>query len=230
VTREFIAALPDNYDPGTPHRLVFAFHGLTGTASQIAGGFGGGFYGLESRMDNTVFVAPQGLGTDEDPGATGWPNNDGRDIAFVEAMLDFLESNYCIDSARIFSIGFSYGGIMSNTIACQLGSRFRAVAPMAGALFSFGQNSCVDEPVAAWFAHGSEDMDITLDQGETARDALLDSNGCDTSSEPVAAEPSPCVAYQGCADGYPVHWCVYDAGHVLPDFAPEGAAAFFSSF
>jgi poly(3-hydroxybutyrate) depolymerase len=181
-------------------------------------------------MDTSLFVAPQGLGTDEDPGATGWPNTDGRDIAFVEAMLDYFESNYCIDSTRIFSIGFSYGGIMSNTIACQLGSRFRAVAPMAGALFSFGQSACVGEPVAAWFAHGSQDMDITLDQGENARDALLQSNGCDTASEPILVEPSPCVAYQGCAEGHPVHWCVYDAGHVPPDFGPEGAAAFFSSF
>jgi poly(3-hydroxybutyrate) depolymerase len=181
-------------------------------------------------MSDTIFVAPQGLGTDEDPGDTGWPNSDGEDIAFVEAMLDYFEGNYCIDSARVFSTGFSYGGIMSNTIACQLGARFRAVAPMAGALFSFGQNSCIGEAVAAWFTHGSADMDVTLAQGESARDAILQTNGCDTTLEPVAVDPSPCLAYQGCAAGFPVHWCKHDGAHTLPDFAPDATAAFFSSF
>lgn len=225
--REFIVALPDGYDANAPQRLVFAFHGRTGTAEQIASGFGGGYYGLSSRMQNTIFVAPQGLGTDEDPSDTGWPNSGGQDIAFVEAMLAHLESSYCVDAARIFSVGFSYGGIMSNTIACQMGSRFRAVAPMAGALFSFGQNACIGEPVAAWFTHGSADTTITPDQGESARDALLATNGCEMTTTPV--EPSPCVEY-ACPAQYPVHWCLHDGAHTLPDFAGDAVAAFFERF
>ena len=229
TTREFISAIPDGYDANAPHRLVFAFHGRTGTAEQIASGFNGGYYGLENRMADTLFVAPQGLGTDEDPADTGWPNTDGQDIAFVEAMLDYFESNYCVDSSRIFSTGFSYGGIMSNTIACQLGSRFRAVAPMAGALFSFGQNSCVGEPVAAWFTHGSMDDQVGIEQGESARDALLDANGCSmTDTEPV--DPSPCVSYLDCLAGYPVHWCQTDLNHNIPDFAADAVASFFLGF
>lgn len=228
VTREFISAAPDGYDPNTPHRLVFAFHGRTGTAEQIASAFNG-YYGLESRMADTVFVAPQGLGTDEDPADTGWPNTDGEDIAFVEAMLDYFESNYCVDSSRIFSVGFSYGGIMSNTIACQLGSRFRAVAPMAGALFSFGQNACLGEPVAAWFTHGTMDDQVAIEQGESARDALLEANGCSlTATEPV--DPSPCVSYLDCLAGYPVHWCQTDLNHNIPDFAADAVANFFLGF
>jgi hypothetical protein len=36
--------------------------------------------------------------------------------------------------------------------------------------------------------------------------------------------------YQGCAAGFPVHWCKHDGAHTLPDFAPDATAAFFSSF
>lgn len=228
--REFIVALPDGYDPNTPYRLAFGFHGRTGTASQIAGGFGGGFYGLQSRIgDSTILVAPQGLGTAEDPADTGWPNTGGRDIAFVEAMLTWLDENYCVDSSRIFATGMSYGGIMSNTIACQLGSVFRGVAPIAGAIFG-GGSSCLDEPLAVWMTHGTADMDVEISGAEAALELYLAHNHCDTNAEPVAVEPDPCVAYQGCDSGYPVHWCVHDGGHIIPDFSQQAIADFFEQF
>ena len=150
IAREYILALPESYDPATPYRLVFAWHGRTGTAEQVASGFGGGFYGLSSAErggDSTIFVAGQGLGTDEDPADTGWPNTDGQDIDFVVAMLDWLRESYCIDESRIFSVGMSYGGIMSHTIGCELGDVFRGIAPIAGAIFGGGsQPGCVCRP------------------------------------------------------------------------------------
>ena len=62
TSRSFIVSVPSTYDANAPHRLVFAFHGRTGTAMQIAQGR---FYNLKQtgRMPNDVFVAPQGLGT-----------------------------------------------------------------------------------------------------------------------------------------------------------------------
>lgn len=43
-----------------------------------------------------------------------------------------MDANYCIDKNRVFGIGFSYGGMMPNTVACYLGDLFRAMAPLAG--------------------------------------------------------------------------------------------------
>jgi polyhydroxybutyrate depolymerase len=234
VTREYIVSLPENYDGAHPYKLVFAWHGRTGTAEQIAGGaFGGGFYGLKSDArggDSTIFVAGQGLGTDEDPEDTGWPNTDGRDVAFVRATLDWLGQNYCIDQERIFSIGMSYGGIMSNTLGCEMGDVFRAIAPIASAFFgAFGGDAseCAG-PVAVWLTHGTADDVLPLENGEEALELWLGQNGCDTTTVPV--EPSPCVQYDGCESGYPVHWCVHDGGHIVPDFSADGAWAFFSQF
>jgi dienelactone hydrolase len=31
------------------------------------------------------------------------------------------DANYCIDDHRIFSVGFSMGGMMSDTVGCELG-------------------------------------------------------------------------------------------------------------
>jgi poly(3-hydroxybutyrate) depolymerase len=229
VARDYIVKIPDAYASATPYRLVFAFHGRTGTAEQVATGFGGGYYGLEERIgDSTILVSPQGLGTDSDPADTGWPNTNGRDIAFIRAMVDSLASSYCVDSSRIFSTGMSYGGMISNTIGCEMPDVFRAIAPVAGAMF--GRSDCLDQPVATWMSHGTADTVVTFEQGEAARDNFIAQNHCDTAIEPVATEPEGCVAYQGCDEGFPVIWCAHSGGHTVPNYAGQAISDFFSQF
>jgi polyhydroxybutyrate depolymerase len=231
VPREYIIAIPEGYASSKPHRLVFAFHGLTGTMTQVASGFGGrnnGYYGLQSRMTDTIFVAPQGLAPEDEPDQFGWPNTDGRDVAFVEAMVASFGSSYCIDRARIFSTGMSFGGIMSNTLGCQMPETFRAIGSIAGALFGRG-SSCTGQPVAAWMTHGLADETVTPMQGETARDAFVEKNGCNA-METLPTTPEGCVAYQGCTAGYPVVWCTHEGGHTIPSYSGEAISAFFSQF
>jgi hypothetical protein len=73
------------------------------------------------------------------------------------------------------------------------------------------------------------DESVAIEQGEAARDAILETNGCDANATESVA-PSPCVSYQGCLEGFPVHWCQTDLTHMLPDFAPDAVATFFLSF
>ena len=225
--RLYIVKIPDAYDANMPYRLIFAWHGLGGTAQQIASGFRGGYYGLETRAaGSAIFVAGQGLETMS--GGAGWPNTGGRDIAFVRAMLDWLRASYCIDEERIFSTGMSYGGIMSNTVGCQLGDVFRAIAPIAGSgPRSFGGAMCVGQ-VAAWIAHGNMDTVVSFESGVASRDYWIGSNHCGMETMPVT--PDGCVAYQGCDEGHPVHWCEHDGAHTVPTFASDGIWAFFSQF
>jgi polyhydroxybutyrate depolymerase len=227
TSRSYIVTLPASYNASQPHPLVFAWHGRTGTAMQIARG---SYYGLKSRMTNAIFLAGQGLGTSTDAADTGWPNTNGQDIAFVRAVLAWMNTNYCVDQARVFSVGFSYGGIMSHTIACQMSDTFRAVAPIAGAIF--GRPSCLTHPIAAWMTHGTIDTSasggVDFTAGESARDRVVALNHCTTTTAP--ADPSPCVAYQGCDAGYPVQWCPHDGAHLVPTFAAAAIANFFLQF
>ena len=106
-----------------------------------------------------ILVAPDGLPDPNQNNNKGWPNTGGQDIAFVKAMLQLFESNLCIDQSRIFSTGFSYGGIFSLTLGCQMSNVFRAIAPESGEFFG----NCTANgggPVAVWQAQGDSDTTV----------------------------------------------------------------------
>jgi polyhydroxybutyrate depolymerase len=221
-SREYILEVPEGYDSSQPYRLIFGWHWRGGQASDVAGnGIGGGaYYGLESRAEGTaIFVSPEGLDQ-------GWANPGGRDIDFLNAMLERLQGEFCIDRSRIFSTGFSFGGMMSLAVGCAKGDVFRAIAPMSGAFYS----GCEDgnNPVAFIGIHGDADNVVPLSDGEEGRDEFLARNGCGTETMPTGQ--NDCVSYQGCMSGYPVVWCEFGGGHSPPSFSGEAVWAFFSQF
>jgi len=220
TNREYILTLPENYDPNLPYRLIFGWHPLGGSADQVATEFGGGYYGLLSLAEDTaIFVSPEGI--DE-----GWANPQGRDTTFLRAMLERFRSELCIDETRIFSTGFSYGGMMSFAIACEMGDVFRAIAPMSGALYSGCQDS--DHPIAMMGWHGDVDTVVPLGDGESARDVILENSNCGTATVPT--EPAPCVAYDGCDAEHPVIWCEFSGGHTPAPNSAQPIWDFFTQF
>jgi poly(3-hydroxybutyrate) depolymerase len=58
---------------------------------------------MSKDLPDSIFVTPQGL--DAGSNGPGWANTNGEDIAFTKAMLDDVQSKYCVDDARIFSVG-----------------------------------------------------------------------------------------------------------------------------
>jgi poly(3-hydroxybutyrate) depolymerase len=222
--RSYIVSLPDGYDPETPYPLVFAFHGLGGSAELVSGRF---YFGLEVPEGKpTIFVYPQGLDTGS---GAGWANSDGEDVAFFDALLVQMEADYCVDSERVFSTGHSYGAIMTHTLGCERASVLRAIAPVAGAFFGgFGGDGC-SGPVAAWGAHGSNDGTVDYDSGLSAIQRVMETNGCDPNSG-TPVEPTEFCTLYDCDPGYPVTWCVHQDDHNWPDFAAASIRAFFDSF
>ncbi len=232
MDRQFYFALPATYTSSRPYRVVFAWHYAGGTAIMVAGTGGGAgrYYGLQPLLPDTIFITGQGLM--DATGRTGWPNTGGQDVAFARAMVDWANTNFCVDKTRIMSAGFSYGAIMSHTVACQMSDVFRAVGLMAGSLIGRA-TACVNHPIAAWMTHGTADTaaigGVDFSAGEAARDRIVALNHCAATTQPTT--PSPCVAYDGCDAGNPVVWCpVQDEAHVIPSFAPAAIATFFSQF
>ncbi len=217
--RSFILDLPDNYDSNRPYRLVLGLHWWGGTATDVATGQTvetgtWAYYGLQRLADNsTIFVAPQGLDN-------GWANSGGQDVVFIDDMLRQLEEGLCIDTSQRFSIGFSYGGAMSYSLACSRPDVFRAVVVQS----SPGQLSGCDggtQPVAYLGVHGIGD---NIGSGEGLRDTFVRNNGCTAQDTP---EPAPgslthvTTTYEGCSADHPVVWAAFDGGHIA---APQDGA------
>ncbi|HYQ01955.1 MAG TPA: Ricin and poly(3-hydroxybutyrate) depolymerase fusion [Polyangiaceae bacterium] len=231
--REYILALPTNYDQSKPYRLIFGWHPWGGSAQQVASG---GYYGLQKQSNGTaIFVAAEGL--DFGGNGLGWGNQNGQDIALLNAMLDRFRSQLCIDENRIFSVGFSFGGMFSFAAGCSANSMMRAIAPMAGNTTVAGCDKSSTRPVAMMGFHGTDDQVVAIDGGRQGRDIFAQRNGC--SQQTVASQPTwcdvagqnyqpcTCVNYQGCKDGYPVTWCEYKGPHMQ---APNSGATVWNFF
>lgn len=221
--REYILDIPDNYDKNKAYRLVFGWHPLGGSADGIAPGY----YGLKDQAKGeAIFVAPDRYNTNGHDDS-GWPNTNGRDMQFLRAMLKELKGSLCIDSKRVFSTGWSYGGMMSLAVGREMGDEIRAVAPMSGALWTPFNDS--GKPMAAWIAHGFYDNFVDFNTvGKAARDYYVKANHC--SNETVPVDPDPCVEYKGCDAGAPVVWCAFAGPHGTPGFGPEASWRFFNRF
>jgi poly(3-hydroxybutyrate) depolymerase len=227
-TREYYLILPPSYSPSKPYPVVIMLHGMIATAEMALSWFSG----IPTDMPNAIYVAPQGLKHKETGGGangqevTGWANVDGEDIQFMRDLLAAIEKDYCVDTQRVFAVGFSYGAMFSYAIGCELGGLFRAIAPMSGALLS-GCNLS-GKPIAMWGSHGTSDSLVAIASGRQARDKILGLDHCGTTT--TAIDPSPCVSYQGCDEGYPVTWCEWDGDHNRPPFGNSAVAAFFKQF
>lgn len=224
--REYMVVVPDGYDANTPLPVVFAWHGLGGD-----GALARLYFGIEEASAGAaIFVYPDGLPQADQMDQSGWNlMENGEDVAFFDAMLADVQATLCVDAARVFSAGHSFGGYMSNSIGCFRGGTVRAIAPVAGG----GPFWACTGQVAAWIAHGTMDMVVPFTQGEMSRDLWTAANNCDVTM-PTDVDPAPCVAYAGCDDGFPVHWCQHDIpdfmGHTWPAWAGAGIWGFFAGF
>ena len=224
--RTYYVQLPASYSASKQYPVVFQFHPMGGSAEQALNE-----YGISKGLPDAIYVTPQGLvstSAGSDAGTAGWPNTSGQDIAFTKAMLADVQGKYCVDNARIFSVGFSYGGMMSFAIGCEMGDVFRAIAPMSGALYSDFNCKGTGHAVAMWGSHGLNDTVVPIADGRSALAKILQQNHCGTTTVPI--DPSPCVSYQGCDAGYPVTWCEWDGPHNVPSFGTSAITAFFKSF
>jgi polyhydroxybutyrate depolymerase len=219
IERSYWLDLPANYDRNKAYPVIIGLHWRDGSAEEVRSW--NNYFGLKPLYDNNaIFIAPQGLDK-------GWANPGGRDIRFMRALITQVQQGVCTDPQRVFATGFSFGGMMSNAIGCEMGDVVRAIAPLAGSLWS----GCSDSThrVAALFDHAKDDNVVPYSAGEQARDKFLERNSCSATTVPIGT--NGCVEYQGCKPGKPVVWCGHaTGGHWPPAFSATETKAFFDRF
>ncbi len=80
------------------------------------------------------------------------------DVAFIDALLDSLESSLCLDRDRIYATGMSNGSMFVHRLGCDRAERFAAIAPVAGTLARGFSCAPGGEPrISLLHIHGTED-------------------------------------------------------------------------
>lgn len=170
LTRTYIQYIPNNVQSPAP--VVLNLHGYTNNAD-----FQMGYSGMNAVADEHGFIVIYPQGTPDALGINHWnawlAEDDVDDMGFLLAILDELEANYDADPTRMYSCGFSNGGIMSYTLACRQSERFAAVASVAGTMNPDIYDTCVpSRSFPVMHVHGS--LDLIVPVNGTALGELTD--------------------------------------------------------
>jgi polyhydroxybutyrate depolymerase len=81
-----------------------------------------------------------------------------NDLAYFDAMLDKVVSEYSTDVSRIYATGLGSGAVMDYRLACMMSERIAAIAPV-GATFpeSLAKNCGPSHPIAVLMIEGTAD-------------------------------------------------------------------------
>ena len=251
--REYFITLPKNYDNKKPYKLLFAMHCMGSNAEDFVHHYAdqdhpSPYYG-QQKLDtegNYIFVSPRG-----DTDGMPWSVSSDKDHKFINQLLTTLEENYCIDTSRVFMTGFSFGAMVTNSMAQDMQDRLRAVAVYATADYNIYLPQNKGLPIAWMAVHGKNDGTC---QYNRARDSALkrilknngkadaDGNFTDASAEKpkeVGGSGHLCYDFTTVDERFPVkfcswngqhQWTAYDNGNWQNTWVPQEVHKFFEQF
>ena len=233
VHRTFLVArIRDHEGESGDLPLVLVWHGSGGNGASERRAWNGAFgdLSLEATIgEGARVVYPDGLTHLDCWGRTCWDRDPaGRDVKFFDVLVGALAESYCVDPARVFSIGHSRGGRFVEVLACN-----RAKQHLAFASIGAGGNNvkACDASAPIWLSHSVKDEVVAFREGEAHRDAWAVRNGCDQA--PPSDVLDACTEIPGCPRENSTIWCPTREedwkGHALPGLADEEIWKFFSS-
>jgi polyhydroxybutyrate depolymerase len=206
--------------------LMISYHGWSGTNQMMAEWTG---FNLLADQEGFIAVYPQGY---ESPptwnagNSPSGPTGHEDDVQFTRDMLTYLKKNYCIDSHRIYLVGFSLGGGMAHRLACNLSDQITAIATVSGAYHPLPEGCRPVRPVPVLEIHGTADGDTPYDGNplllrssvEEYLNTWLTLDKCDTTPQVFLQQPNITgSAWTHCAAGVQVrHYRIDDGTHIWP--------------
>src|ERR1700722_9863324 len=137
LERQAVVFPPTKSSASGKSPLLFAFHWHGGSMDEAAEGMR-----FQTLWPEAIVVYMQGLPTKiyVDPVGLerGWQvepgQNSDRDLKFFDAVLATMRAKFPVDDRRIYSTGFSNGGIFTYVLWGTRGKTFAAFAPVAAQL------------------------------------------------------------------------------------------------
>jgi len=139
-----------------PTALVHCFYDTKDERIKTSTKWSGGKFGSEHLLctpEQLANISPANRALADHPEAD--------DIGFVNAMIDMLISDDCVDANRVYLAGFSNGGSMSGRAGLELSHRIAAFAMSSGAP---AVDTVASRPISAMYNHGALESGLPLDE------------------------------------------------------------------
>ena len=227
--------MPKSYDKNKPYKLIFGMQCMGGSGSAVQDE---GYHGLKwiDKNETAIYVAPEGNGNQ-----LPWGQDD---YLLFDELLAYLEGNFCIDSSRVFSTGFSYGAMFSNGLSWNHQDVLRAVAVYETAERNIWLPQRKKMGIGWMGVLGLDDGMCTPEMGRNARDIILTLNSEGGKAKNERAEeaqrnaPHKCYDYTTVEERFPVRWCTQSGGHIWDhkdpgqqqSWVPQATWEFFEKF
>ncbi|QXT40138.1 alpha/beta hydrolase family esterase [Gymnodinialimonas ceratoperidinii] len=208
-------------DADAPVGAFFHAHGYRGSANGAMGN-----QSLRAMADRLgmAFVA---LNADaEDWNLAHHPRNPSQsettEPVYVEAVIEDIATRIALDRGRLIATGFSAGGMMTWTLACEMSETFAGFVPYAGTFWAPSPATCPTPPATLVHIHGNADSTVPQEgraiggarQGDLHR--VLETYGSAGGYGAPAPVPSRddmrCEGREN-AGGDALVFCEFDGGH-----------------
>ena len=221
TSRSFVVHLPRNYDSSKPLPVVLDFHGMgsNGLQQMLVSGIS-----HMSDQKNFIAIAPNAVDglwkiSPEGGGSVS------SEIAFLKAMTNYIDNNYCVDGERVYSMGMSQGSAMTFILACAPDAK---IAAFGGVGATFYRPVCSKSaPAPIIYFHGTQDAIVPINGGKTPGGQIeptIDSlegwarhNACGEEATETTNNDVTTYNWTGCENGADIiYHRITDGGHTWP--------------
>lgn len=170
AARPYKLKVPVGYDPAQPTPLLIMLHGYNSDAATHEA-----YFQFAPLADTKTFLYAYPDGSLDFIFKRGWNATDAccffqpqkpDDLGYLKAVLDDVQAKYNVDPKRVFVLGHSNGGFMTNRLACELSPRIAAIVSMAGAVWKDPLACATSSPVAMLQVHAENDPSIDYNGGK----------------------------------------------------------------
>jgi poly(3-hydroxybutyrate) depolymerase len=176
--RSFIVYVPARLPPQGTRSLVVVLHGGLGNAQRIESGQSESGLNLDAVAEKAGFIVAylngtpvtrrfgaDKLGWNAGGGCCGQPaEHNVDDVRYIRSIVARLIPQYGIDQGRIFGIGHSNGGMMTQRVMCETGL-YAADISISGPLNLESANCSAARGKRILAIHGAEDANVPIAGG-----------------------------------------------------------------
>lgn len=225
--RTYQLRVPPGYVATRRTPVVMMFHGLGGDPSTVIKATG---MAKSADRRGAILVVPRGRGNPSHWEFTRPIDDPTSDLAFVRDLAKEVKRMGCVDSSRMYAVGFSNGSVLTLALACDASTEFAAYAAVAGPLY---ESRCdTAPPTSIIYFHGMADKVVPYRGAETVIGRLppvntimakwADHDACPVSgAATTVSKDVRHYAWSGCRGGSAVDiYAVVDGAHGWPGGGP----------